>query len=599
MTVAVHKTVVGMVLVALCSCQCRAAEWCYGQSWCQGLDRRVDRDDRSTWPSDVVRVEYQLGDDNHFADELNSTYFAPKGISTDSEAFQTLAQDHPYPITTRLLPPGPFHSGHNQTLMLHSGRPLPQDGPPPAFLDQSYVTDAIIGGSLQLPCRVENQGHHFRVWMHSGEGAKEYVIGAFQVPLTPDEHFKFDGGGLEITNLRPEDEGRYTCQLGRIEGFKLVYSVNIIAPSRFLDSPVTRDVTVGWKKRHALRCDAAGRPSPLVKWAVFSDVGGGSWATSVQQSQELVIEEASREHAATYLCVVYNGVGARLMRSFRVTVEYPPEGECTHEVSRKYGGRRTKVTITCSVRAVPPPEGVSWLKGTAELWSNHGNGTAKKKGRFQAHSRKPFHRVALTITDFSPEDLGDYSLQAWNSVGTTTITHQVSGRGNPVQFTSDDMSPSETTYNLTFMYDSPLPALEMRLLFRRHNSVKLMFMYDSQGVVTAPDYGPGHDHTNILDADLTASSLPFGWNEVTGRDLPFDMQVTLDGLVPGSCYEAIVQVRNYVGWNEVAGPFKFYTKGVIRDADAAPSTSSRSERVFPSALLLLSVLYTVLWTCSS
>ena len=31
------------------------------------------------------------------------------------------------------------------------------------------------------------------------------------------------------------------------------------------------------------------------------------------------------------------------------------------------------------------------------------------------------------------------------------------------------MSPSETAYNLTFVYDSPLPALEMRLLYRRHN----------------------------------------------------------------------------------------------------------------------------------
>lgn len=56
-------------LVCLCVCTVRAApEWCYGQAWCLGMTRRVDRDHRASWPPDVVKVDYLLGDEN-FAGE--------------------------------------------------------------------------------------------------------------------------------------------------------------------------------------------------------------------------------------------------------------------------------------------------------------------------------------------------------------------------------------------------------------------------------------------------------------------------------------------------------------------------------------------------
>ena len=68
--------------------------------------------------------------------------------------------------------------------------------------------------------------------------------------------------------------------------------------------------------------------------------------------------------------------------------------------------------------------------------------------------------------------------------------------------------------------------------------------------------------------------LPFGWHEVTGRDPPSDMRVSLQGLSPSSCYEAIVQVRNFVGWNDVAGPFKFYTKGQVKEGKRSQAQQS-------------------------
>ena len=68
---------------------------------------------------------------------------------------------------------GPFHKGHNLSLVLHTGEALPTDEPQPAFLDRSFVTDVLVGGSVELLCRVENQGE--RRGRGLGRGLSRYI----------------------------------------------------------------------------------------------------------------------------------------------------------------------------------------------------------------------------------------------------------------------------------------------------------------------------------------------------------------------------------------------------------------------------------------
>ena len=68
------------------------------------------------------------------------------------------------------------------------------------------------------------------------------------------------------------------------------------------------------------------------------------------------------------------------------------------------------------------------MKGGAELWSQEFNTTARRKGRLQFYCKKPYHKIALTISDFSTEDLGNYTVRVWNSVRPTTVTHEIHGQ---------------------------------------------------------------------------------------------------------------------------------------------------------------------------
>ena len=110
----------------------RAPKWCHGQPWCQGLSTRPDRDSKDTWPPDVVRVDYLLGDEN-FPGELEIEFVRSLSFAGAPRAFQLGTPIRSYTGTNRCnagsssLPPvgaGCRVSSLLQQKSLSTGRPV-------------------------------------------------------------------------------------------------------------------------------------------------------------------------------------------------------------------------------------------------------------------------------------------------------------------------------------------------------------------------------------------------------------------------------------------------------------------------------------------
>lgn len=392
----------------------------------------------------------------------------------------------------------------------------------PRFLSRGHSFRTVVGDTLLLPCQVQNLGSLVLLWRRGPA-----VLTAASLMVTRDERFRLvDGYNLQITDVGPQDAGDYVCQISDRVARDQVHTVEVLVPPSIRAAPDSRHATARRGGATVLECRAAGNPVPTVTWHKLSNLFQNETNTRIGEGPQLQLSRLERQHSGRYACTVDNGVGPPIVTEFQLQVLYPPE--ITVERSWVHTGEGFRAELLCTVLADPPAE-VSWYQNSFPLSPSE---------RVTMSARGNNH--TLLIGNVQPEDFGNYSCVADNSLGRARQHVEVSGRPGAARFTSPPLAAADSRYTLAFAVDSYPPLDELRLLYR-------------QLAINESFQQPGRWHDVVIAAP--------GPSGAPGASLTHRVAHELRGLQPGAVYEAIVQAKNRYGWNEVSDIFQFHTLG--------------------------------------
>ncbi|XP_041984125.1 igLON family member 5 isoform X1 [Aricia agestis] len=388
----------------------------------------------------------------------------------------------------------------------------------PRFLSRGHSFRTVVGDTLLLPCQVQNLGSLVLLWRRGPA-----VLTAASLMVTRDERFRLvDGYNLQITDVGPQDAGDYVCQISDRTPRDQVHTVEVLVPPSVRASPESKHAAARRGGAAVLECRASGNPVPSVTWHKLNLSFQNDTSTRLSEGPQLQLSRLERQHSGRYACTVDNGVGPPLVTEFQLQVLYPPE--ITVERSWVHTGEGFRAELLCTVLADPPAE-VLWYQNSFPLSASE---------RVTMSVRGNNH--TLLIANVQPEDFGNYTCVADNSLGRARRHVEVSGRPGAARFLSPPLARARTAYTLAFAVDSYPPLDELRLLYR-------------QLAINESFQQPGRWHDVVIPAPEAAGSL-------THR-----VAHELRGLEPGAVYEAIVQAKNRYGWNEVSDIFQFHTLG--------------------------------------
>ncbi|XP_052795088.1 limbic system-associated membrane protein-like isoform X3 [Mya arenaria] len=265
-----------------------------------------------------------------------------------------------------------------------------------------------------LPCSVDYLGDHKVVWTDQWSTLltldDRRIIDdpriSIERPYTRDWN-------LHIRKVTYNDRGQYTCQINTNPVKTKTVMLNVLVPSKIVDSLSSRDQTVREGDTVTLVCNVTGVPTPEVTWYKLPNEGLHSSKERIGTAGEvLIIHNVSRYCDGTYECVAYNNVDPAVTRKIKVFVEFPPEVNLPTKRIGQYAGRET--ILDCEITAYP--HGVmNWIKDgqdidlmnkdkyTVELYSGNEESTKKT--------------LSLRIRNIQPDDFGEYICFALNTIG--------------------------------------------------------------------------------------------------------------------------------------------------------------------------------------
>ncbi|XP_069080558.1 neurotrimin-like isoform X1 [Pleurodeles waltl] len=232
---------------------------------------------------------------------------------------------------------------------------------------------------------------------------------------------------IQIQDVSVYDEGPYTCAV-RTDYHPKTARMHLIVqvPPQIVE--ISSDVVVNEGSNISLTCVATGRPEPTVNWRQVSHSGAGL----VSEDEYLEISGITKEQSGLYECTAANEVGAAVVRTVSVTVNYPPYISVARNTGVLLG---QKGILQCEASAVPHAN-FSWYKEDKRLTE------AEKEVRVE--NRDTYS--TLTFFNVTEQDFGNYTCVAINKLGNanaSVILYEISVP------TSAPLAPEETTAALT------------------------------------------------------------------------------------------------------------------------------------------------------
>ncbi|XP_071488548.1 protein Obscurin-like [Diadema antillarum] len=192
-------------------------------------------------------------------------------------------------------------------------------------------------------------------------------------------------------------------------------------PASFLSQ--IRDVMIKEGNEVRFMCHISGDPKPQVKWLHNNKVLLSTHDPRIQEdgyTTTLTIYSALLTDMGEYSCEIYNGVGEKKTSSAKLTVQpdknkkatgRPPEFVEFFKDQMVCEGQ--EVSFVCKVRGNPLPK-VMWFYNQRPI---------HESGDFKFHHENFTHR--LQIVEVFPEDEGEYTCKAVNSLGEKQVSAEL------------------------------------------------------------------------------------------------------------------------------------------------------------------------------
>ncbi|XP_061189359.1 protein amalgam-like [Saccostrea echinata] len=216
---------------------------------------------------------------------------------------------------------------------------------------------------------------------------------------------------LKIQNVQVSDEMKYYCQvsIGVQKYAKDVRTLRVVTAPQIADLETDSDMTVKVGDPVSLKCNATGRPFPIVRW---EKLAGGLLPTGGREHRDYVLDlgKAKPEHRGSYKCTAQNEKG-KASRIVSVVVQFKPIARAVENPVQQMVGYRKDLMCEFEGYPIPTKEQVRWSKNGNAIAEGGNYETSYIEGA----SDKV--RIKLTIKRVSNADFGYYQCGGSNSEG--------------------------------------------------------------------------------------------------------------------------------------------------------------------------------------
>ncbi|XP_060082810.1 protein amalgam-like [Ylistrum balloti] len=285
-------------------------------------------------------------------------------------------------------------------------------------LDQHPIKVNLIAGfTAVLPCTVKNKGPGTRVlWI----GPSGNLLTMNEVTRTSDKRISVrspyeDDWNLRIEQVKYSDRGNYTCRLSTRPVQNKVAELNVLLSPKILTAYSSKDMVVREGSDLELVCNATGVPQPEITWyRKQKDSPNAKTNLGTGSTDQLLINNVTRDEAGTYECVARNDVEPADSISIKVDVQFAPEIEIELESLSQKVGKST--VLECVITGFPMEVAV---------WRYNGIDIEERTWKYEPIV---FQRdgntilLSLEIRELSPSDFGVYTCFARNVLGSSNRT---------------------------------------------------------------------------------------------------------------------------------------------------------------------------------
>ncbi|XP_028305748.1 contactin-1a isoform X2 [Gouania willdenowi] len=208
----------------------------------------------------------------------------------------------------------------------------------------------------------------------------------------PVKHqLRLEGTQLLLSDVQPEDAGRYKCEAANFR-WKDYHTARLIVEAFPEWEELITSTEKDLKSEYSMSCSARGDPAPSVSWRKNGEMIEG---------EELKFSSLTFDDSGIYQCIAENRHGViHANAELRVFACAPTFDHAP--LRRVLAARNRRVVIECRPKAAPKPK-FSWSKGT-ELLSNSSRVSIWADG-------------SLEILNVTSEDEGSYTCFAENDRG--------------------------------------------------------------------------------------------------------------------------------------------------------------------------------------
>lgn len=354
---------------------------------------------------------------------------------------------------------------------------------------------------------------------------------------------------LIIPNLKPDDEGEYTCvatnQLASVESraFVSVYD----RPSFVKPMP---NLTIGVENKPlTIECNARGKPTPTIYWARSSSVtkrdnndeeASDNEDFIILENGDLYIERVSKKYEGTYLCQARNEHGQSEAKTYLkvkpVHFNLPP--------IIMFGPQNQTIPVnTKAILECMSYDHESNGAGGGEYEDNNRDSSVSvkwyKDNRLVVVDELGKHRLldsgTLQINSVQNADTGVYKCVASNRYGETTSMEAyllVENPNNPnVEFKrNQEISALPSAPTQPQIGKVTARSVTISWQFRSHTGHSLLVSYSIE--YFSPEW---------------SRNLP-GWELLAENLSPLTNSFTVDNLLPDTYYTFIIRARNGHGF---------------------------------------------------